>query len=1033
MTTLRPYQVEAKRAIYEEFRRHQSTLLVLATGCHSPETQVLMADGRARPIADVAVGDALLGPDGQPRLVTAVHSGESQLVRIVPTKGEPWLCTTDHRLTLVHTRTALQLDVPVAEWLLWPEKKRRAARLIRAAGLGLPPDLYSFTAEPLPGLRPYAGVTVDGDHRYLLADFTVTHNCGKTVVFTSIVADGYARGRRVLVLAHRDELIQQAAATIERVLGIAPGVEKGDRRDASEPGLSAPGQGAVVVSSVQTMVRRLDKIPADSFDLVIRDEAHHALSPTDRKVLGHFADAKLLGVTATPERGDKKGLGQIFASVAYDLGLADGIEQGWLVPVRMRQVELDGLDLSKVKRQRGDFQRDQLAEVMEGLDMLRAVSVSVVDAMGSDRHPLVFCVSVRHAHMQADSIREVMRDRGMTGRVEALDGSAPEHIRREVVEAFRRGDVRVLCGCDLFTEGFDAPVCDLVAMARPTMSRVLYCLDIETEVLTRDGWRAHTDVDAGDCVAVYRVEHDDIVWQPAIAKVVRPLADGERFVRLSLPALDIRVTDQHRMVYRSRHGRAKTMSRTMLDTAAELTRIKSQLQLPVAAVEASEGVSLTSAELRFIGLVMSDGTINKYNGAIAISQASHQPWIEEIQKLIDDCGFKNTRTERIRATNFVASTKTTSWTISKGKPRGTGKHLRGWGDLAAFLSKDLAPALENVTPAQLDDLLYGLWLGDGAKQPKRADWTKRTYDIACGRNKVMAERLQSLCVRRGLRCVLTTFTWNAHQQYMLRIKKGAWRSVINHGLRRFTTEEGTPGEMVWCLQTEAGTLVVRRRGKPFITGNCQMLGRGTRPLAGIVDGPDTAEARRAAIAASAKRDLLVLDFVGNTGKHEIVSAINLLGEDVEDEEAQQAAKLLERGETDDILAALEMVRAMRAAAARDRLAREGDFFALFGLVRRTDGWQAQPTPAQSEAIKSRGVPVAGLDKRSANQVLAELARRRAQGLCTYKQAVALVRAKVPLGTVAEFKFDAAKNALDVLARHQWRPPAGAWWRDTPHE
>jgi superfamily II DNA or RNA helicase len=327
-------------------------------------------------------------------------------------------------------------------------------------------------------LRPYQAEAVAA----VLAEFkrvrstllVLPTGAGKTATASEIIRRGYAAGRSILWLAHRQELIEQAATAIERASGCTVQVEMAERSEASDaPALFDRGSGRVVVASAQSMVRRLHKFPADSFDLIINDECHHAAAAGQTKILEHFGTAKRLGITATPERGDKKSLGKLFESVAYDLSLFDAIDGGWLVPIRQVRVDTD-IDFSEVRTRAGDFAVSDLSEVMSRLDSLRAVSGPLVKHLGGRRQALVFCVDVGHTMLQAESIREAMRELGVDGRVEIVTGETPADARTEVFDAFRRGDVTVLVNCMIATEGTDLPTCSLIAMARPTKSRVLY-------------------------------------------------------------------------------------------------------------------------------------------------------------------------------------------------------------------------------------------------------------------------------------------------------------------------------------------------------------------------------------------------------------------------------------------------------------------------------------------------------------------------------------------------------------------------------
>lgn len=504
---------------------------------------------------------------------------------------------------------------------------------------------------------------------------------GKTVIFADVCADAVKAGRRVLVLAHRNELIEQAARKIEAAIGQPVGREVGKFRDATRPHPLAP-RGQIIVSSTQTMVRRYADVPRDFFDLVILDEAHHALAAGNMTIFGHF-QCKHLGVTATPERGDKKSLAAAFASIAYELDMLAAMQEGWLVPMRVSSIDLPGLDLSVVGRRAGDLDHDKVGALMSTLDMLASASRAIIAALPG-RQCLVFCSSVSHAHMQAASLREELEKQGRGSvRVEALDGSAKKDHREAVVADYCAGKISILCGCDLFTEGFDAPPTSLVVLLRPTTLR---------------------------------------------------------------------------------------------------------------------------------GLV------------------------------------------------------------------------------------------------------------------------------------------------------------------------------------------------------------------------AQMVGRGTRPLGGLVDAPLTAEERRAAIAASDKPDLLVLDIAGTMGRVDLAGPIDLLG-DVSPEESAAVRAMLATGSVDDLLAALEAVRAQRRKVDRCLRAREGDFFAMFDLDRAVDPWgrERPMTVTQQVMLDKRGIPTGGFDQVAATQVIKVCHERAALGLCTYKQAKVLVRVGAPLDWLPILSMALAKTMIDFAAQAGWRPPT-EWWK-----
>lgn len=315
--------------------------------------------------------------------------------------------------------------------------------------------------------------------------------CGKTVVFNEIARRYTETMRRTLILAHRDELITQAATSLERATGIRAAIEKAERAEAHEtvpllleagaPGVGPDGKPLVVVGSVQSMVRRLDKFKPDHFDLVVVDECHHAAARTYRVIIDHFANAKVLGVSATPERADKVALGAVFDDVAFQYEIADAISDGWLVPIHQQVVKTEHLDLSKVRTTAGDLNLGDLEVAMTQTDLLHEIAGPTVELSG-DRQGIVFAVTVEHAYLLAEAIREQVVDRWRTlGRgepppniVSALDGTSDQDERRAVLEAYRRGEVQFLVNVSLFVEGTDLPSVGVVVMASPTKSRSRY-------------------------------------------------------------------------------------------------------------------------------------------------------------------------------------------------------------------------------------------------------------------------------------------------------------------------------------------------------------------------------------------------------------------------------------------------------------------------------------------------------------------------------------------------------------------------------
>lgn len=281
--------------------------------------------------------------------------------------------------------------------------------------------------------------------------------CGKTVVFAKVTEECVRQGSRVLILAHRGELLQQAADKLNKVTGLGCATEK-----AEESCLGSWFR--VTVGSVQTLMRekRLSRFPEDYFDTIIIDEAHHCISDSYQKVLNHFPEAKVLGVTATPDRGDMRNLGQVFESLAYEYTLPKAIKEGYLSPIKALTLPLK-LDLSGVGVQAGDFKSQELATALD--PYLYQIADEMVNYC-MDRKTVVFLPLVK----TSQKFRDILNERGF--RASEVNGDSKD--RAEILEAFDRGDYNVLCNSMLLTEGWDCPSVDCIVVLRPTKVRSLY-------------------------------------------------------------------------------------------------------------------------------------------------------------------------------------------------------------------------------------------------------------------------------------------------------------------------------------------------------------------------------------------------------------------------------------------------------------------------------------------------------------------------------------------------------------------------------
>lgn len=312
-------------------------------------------------------------------------------------------------------------------------------------------------------LRPYQQEAMDaileawenGTHKTLLV---LPTGCGKTIVFAKVTEECVRHGDRVLILAHRGELLEQAADKIRKATGLGCATEK-----AEETCLGSWFR--ITVGSVQSMMResRLSRFPDDYFDTIIIDEAHHCISDSYQRVLHHFPEARVLGVTATPDRGDMKNLGQVFESLAYEYTLPRAIKEGYLSPIKAVTIPLK-VDLTGVGVQSGDFKAGDLGTALD--PYLEGIATEM-EKYCRDKKTVVFLPLVK----TSQKFRDILNAHGF----QAAEVNGESQDRAEILQEFDVGRYNVLCNSMLLTEGWDCPSVDCIVVLRPTKVRSLYC------------------------------------------------------------------------------------------------------------------------------------------------------------------------------------------------------------------------------------------------------------------------------------------------------------------------------------------------------------------------------------------------------------------------------------------------------------------------------------------------------------------------------------------------------------------------------
>jgi len=319
--------------------------------------------------------------------------------------------------------------------------------------------------------------------------------CGKRYIFNYMATEAARRGKRVMIVVHRHELLQQASRGLDEVR--------------AQHGLIAAGHtmthDRIQVASVQTLVKRLDRIPEPQ--LLIFDECHHAAAGSWRKIIDAWPNAKMIGLTATPCRLDGKGLDDIFEDLVIGPSIRELIDGGHLADYRVYAPPIGqgGIDTSGIKTRAGDYAKDQLAAAVDK-PTITGDAVQHYLRLCSGRRAIVFCVSIDHSKHVAASFRNA----GV--RAEHLDGGDSMQRRERVIAAFARGEVKVLSAVDLFQEGLDIPGAEAAIILRPTQSLGMYLQMVGRVLRAAEGKDKAIILDHANCVLRHGLPDDDREW-----------------------------------------------------------------------------------------------------------------------------------------------------------------------------------------------------------------------------------------------------------------------------------------------------------------------------------------------------------------------------------------------------------------------------------------------------------------------------------------------------------------------------------------
>lgn len=676
------------------------------------------------------------------------------------------------------------------------------------------------------------------------------------------------------IMVHRKELVQQICLTLAEeeikhniiapkpvILGIIAAQRQLLKKQFYD--YNAP----ITVISVDTLNSRIMKHEkwAKSIRFWITDEAAHVLRENKwGRAISYFTNAIGLGVTATPQRLDKRGLGR-HADGLFDT-MVEGpdtrwlIKNGFLCDYRIVVPESDYNQYLKKANEGHDYSLKDLA-------FASAKSKIVGDAV---KNYLKFAKGKQAIYFVSDvaageRMEREFKSQGVTAKL--LTSLTDDTERLKGLIAFREKKIQVLLNIDLFDEGLDVPGIEVVGMCRKTMSVSKYkqmCLDEKTEILTSRGWLKHFEINQKDKVAGFNINDGVVKWCKIQEIISREREVNEKMFTYRSTNLNFRVTSDHDMIVKSR---SRTTKKWQKQTINDISLRKHCFHVPVSGVQVVKEAEITDDEIKFLGWFLSDGNrVDKGSGrsVASIAQCSNNPeYLAHIRSTLKGCNFKFSEYENKRTGKLSHYDSMIQFIIPKDKPARNFKGwdgLRGWIHLDKWMNKTIPDIYETLSERQIEILIEAMNLGDGTKR-KNATWKKHTISLTCGDNVTMANRLQSLLVRRGFRCnqaIENRTHLGKKDCHMLHIRKLKTSSIAGtndldghlqqkkpYKRARIVEESDYKREVVWCVRNRLGTIITRREGKVMIMGNC---GRGLRPQAD-------------------KQFLIIIDHVGNVMQH----------------------------------------------------------------------------------------------------------------------------------------------------------------------
>jgi superfamily II DNA or RNA helicase len=624
-------------------------------------------------------------------------------------------------------------------------------------------QLFDYQSRVLDDVR-YA---IRGGARSIL--MVLPTGSGKTVCGAHMIHSAESKGNPTLFTAHRRELVNQTVDKLQRF-----GVQHGTIMAGKTPSLWH----GVQVASVDTLRARCmsprKKMELPRASILMVDEAHRSCSPTYTKLIDHYRkDSLVIGLTATPIRGDGKGLGRHYDEMVVGPTVQELIDMGRLVQPKYFVPSIQ--DLTGVPIAKGDYVEKHLGNIMGTKEVIG----DVVEHYGKlgEGPALLFAPDVK----SSIGYMEAFNRAGISAA--HIDASTPADERDRIIAGLLGGRFDVCCNV------------------------MVLCLDTETEILTDRGWTNYREMTKQHKVANW--EGGRVWFEGPQDVVVRDRDPSERMFSIETRKKSIRVTSGHRMLYRTKHG-----GRFLKCPVDELEG--RSVQLPITGRIDIEPAEVTLDECMFAGFFVGDGSrcqLQRGGVEYVVSQSFAYPKIIAwFDALILRCGLHCVRKERAYAVKFVR------WSFCRGTGGKSQKRNGGVARLEWLLDKSCS-SISSLSASQFEAFMHGLWMADG-NHGDGATPVKNKYITSC--NKYMLDNIQAAATVRGMRVSLSSEILprkaNHRSQWTLSF---CHRDYCSTSCSEFKAENIWRPEKVWCVKTTSKNIITRRQGKVVVMGNTE--------------------------------------------------------------------------------------------------------------------------------------------------------------------------------------------------------------------